>query len=511
MRYRDIVRLRRLPVLALAVAMTVALVLPAAPAGAADALEPVACPPTGGLPEGTSISCMLLSVPENRAAPNGKTIKLAVDVVRPANPAPDPVLLVAGGPGEGLGRILPALVGRGGLLVPLLADRAWIILDQRGTGNSQPALDCPEVTDLSVPEQLTPISDDDPTPGRVAAMRACRDRLLGEGVDLGAYNTVESAADIADLRAALGLPSYNLYAESYGTRLALAVVRDHPEAVRSVVLDATYPLQAELNQDVGANYSRALNLVFDRCAADPDCAAAYPDLRTTFDDLIAAANDDPTVIQITNYRSGEPVGVAVDGKLLTALFFNMLYTPTGIRALPAIISLFAQGHFDVLSLALSLSTAANLPLSWGMHFAVQCSEDVAPPGAADDAQADVLPAIAGNFVVPDQDRQICADWPTSTQAGDSLGRTPPSSPIPSLVLAGAFDPIVPPSYGQLAAQSLSKSTFVEFPGVGHTALLTGGSCSLRIVQAFLRQPDQKPATACAASVQLQFLTSPPDD
>ena len=228
-------------------------------------------------------------------------------------------------------------------------------------------------------------------------------------------------------------------------------------------------------------------------------------MHATFDDLIARANQNPAIISITNYQSGDPVGVAVDGKLLTALFFNILYTPSGIRALPAIISLFAQGHFEILSLALSLSTAANLPLSWGMHFAVQCGEDVDQAQQADPPAADVLPEIADNFVIPDQDRQICSDWPTRTTA--VLGRTPPHSAVPTLVLAGSFDPIIPPAYGRLAAQSLSDSTFVEFPGVGHTALLSGGACSMRIVRAFLRTPDRAPDTSCAAGVQLHFLTS----
>src|SRR5262249_1944050 len=143
--------------------------------------------------------------------------------------------------------------------------------------------------------------------------------------------------------------------------LALAVLRDHPQGVRSLILDATFPLQAGLNADLTANYTRALNVVFERCAADSDCAAAYPDLRGTFEDLIAKSNADPTIIEITNFRSGDPIDVAVDGKLLTALFFNIMYEPSGISVLPAIIALFDAGHFEVLTQALSLSTTLTLP------------------------------------------------------------------------------------------------------------------------------------------------------
>ena len=62
--------------------------------------------------------------------------------------------------------------------------------------------------------------------------------------------------------------------------------------------------------------------------------------------------------------------------------FNIMYEPSGISALPALITLFDQGHFEILTQALSLATSVSLPVSYGMYFSVQCGEDV---GQANDA------------------------------------------------------------------------------------------------------------------------------
>jgi len=247
---------------------------------APQAFEPAPCPraTVREFEDERRLTCGFLSVLEDRTQPNGPRIKLNVVRVKAVSPRPaeDPVIMLAGGPGEGLGDLVPLLFGEDAPLEPLLADRDWIVLDQRGTGRSQPALDCPELTNLSAPEQLTRVSDEDPTSGRVVALRLCRERLAAAGVNLSAYNTVENAADVAALRTALGIKSFNLYAESYGTRLALAIVRDHPDGLRSLILDSTYPLQAGLNPVLATNYSRALNRVFDRCDADPGCSAGFP-------------------------------------------------------------------------------------------------------------------------------------------------------------------------------------------------------------------------------------------
>jgi pimeloyl-ACP methyl ester carboxylesterase len=111
------------------------------------------------------------------------------------------------------------------------------------------------------------------------AFSHCHDRLIAEGVDLSAYNSSTSAADVNDLRLVLGYNQLNLYAVSYGTRLALTILRDDPQAIRSAVLDSAYPLEVNLYTSLAANAERSFNVLFDRCAADSACNLSYPDLR----------------------------------------------------------------------------------------------------------------------------------------------------------------------------------------------------------------------------------------
>jgi len=182
-----------------------------------------------GFVEGEDIECGYLLVPENRAKPgNTPTIELAFAIVyAPTEDVqPDPIIYLAGGPGGNAVADVESW-----LEIPYLGDRDLILLDQRGTGYSLPSLNCPEV---EAGEEEVEAGEDNGT-------EACRDRLIDEGVDLQAYNSAENAADVADLRVALEYDEWNLYGISYGTRLALTVMRDHPEGVRSVIIDSVYP------------------------------------------------------------------------------------------------------------------------------------------------------------------------------------------------------------------------------------------------------------------------------
>jgi pimeloyl-ACP methyl ester carboxylesterase len=125
------------------------------------------------------------------------------------------------------------MLGRG--LDAVLAQRDLVLFDQRGTGYSQPRLDCPERSAVTPALLDGSLSAEQAQGAIVEAFRRCRERLLAQGIDLSAYNSAASAADLNDLRLALGYEKLNLYAVSYGTRLALTLMRDYPQAVRSAV------------------------------------------------------------------------------------------------------------------------------------------------------------------------------------------------------------------------------------------------------------------------------------
>src|SRR5690606_12963773 len=143
-----------------------------------------------------------------------------------------------------------------------LVNRDLIVFDQRGMGLSQPSLDCPEVA-AAVYTLLGQVQP--PEVRREAAEAAhttCYQRLTGAGIHLTQYNSAETAADINDLRLALGYDQVNLYGVSYGSRLALTAMRDYPHAVRSATLDSTVPLEVDMFATLHTHRARAFSLLF---------------------------------------------------------------------------------------------------------------------------------------------------------------------------------------------------------------------------------------------------------
>jgi pimeloyl-ACP methyl ester carboxylesterase len=184
------------------------------------------------------VQCGYLTVLENRAKPDGRRIRIFVmrAPAVSATPKPDPIVYLSGGPG-GAGSFEVAFMVKHGLN----ADREVIFVDQRGTHRADPLLACPEWEQFLFDSVSLPFAAESTTVADAAALKECHDRLVATGVDLAAYNSTENAVDIADLKAALGIDRWNVYGVSYGSRLALIVLRDHPQGIRSVVLDSVSP------------------------------------------------------------------------------------------------------------------------------------------------------------------------------------------------------------------------------------------------------------------------------
>ena len=455
--------------------------------------EPASC--RFPIPPGTSPECGDLVVPENRAHPQGAQVRLHVAIFHShaPNPAPDPLVHLSGGPG-GSALALSGYLLRTGM-DGVLQSRDLVIFDQRGTGYSQPALNCPErwaITPQLLDGSLSSAQESDRI---VDAFRRCKERLSAMGIDLSHYTSADSAADVEDLRRALGYEQINLHAVSYGTRLALTVLRDHPQSVRSVVLDSTLPLQVNLYTALAPNAARAFRVLFDHCAADPLCSQAYPDLEQTFYELVDQLNASPLTVRV---RAGGGVyPVQVDGDLLVDVLFTGLYNPVVIGQMPRMIAQVRRGDTTLLQdrLALYFDTSTAL----GLQMAVICSEEIpfSPPQEAFDLAQGTPPEIAGFFPESVQPLfKACRDWGGTP---DPRENQPVSSRVPALVLAGEYDPITPPAWGRLAAESLEHAYFYEFPGNGHWVTRSSG-CARSMMFAFLDHPDSPPDDGCIANI-----------
>lgn len=451
--------------------------------------------------QGKNVFCGNLVVPEDRANAHSPMIQVAVARFKTpsAHPAPDPIVFLQGGPG---GRIIEDVAGIiiGGKLdlTKQFGDHDVVLVDQRGTGYSHPSLQCNEVVNLQY------LTDQKFTAQQQAdmqneALKTCHARLASQGVNPGAYTTLSDAADIHDLIQTLGFAQVDLYGVSYGTRLALEIMRAYPQHVRSVILDSTVPAQSRLITSIPTSTSRVFKVLFDGCAADATCNAKYPQLGSVFYSLVTSLNAQPLTFTATDSNTNKDYTVLFTGNQLSSLLFTSFYASSAIPYLPAMIYQLKQGDTRLASLlfgALMFDTSVSV----GMYFSVECAEDItfASPHDVDVAAQAYPPQIRADSLVSLQGEITgCHLW--NVPQAPASEQQPIASAIPTLVLEDEYDPITPPSNGVLAAKTLSNSYQFLFPGIGHGAFLFN-DCPTNIGLAFYDNPVAKPDGSCITAM-----------
>jgi pimeloyl-ACP methyl ester carboxylesterase len=456
---------------------------------AAPTWEPAECKVS--VPAGSRVECGYLVVPEDRTQPDSRMIRLHAVVIRSPSedPEPDPLVFLAGGPGAS------ALAAAGhvrGILSGVLQERDFVVADQRGVGFSEPALDCPEYGEV-VPETYgADVSLEEAQERMFNAMRACRDRLTGEGVNLAAYTSATSAADVHDLMQALGYERYNLYGGSYGTRLALTIMRDYPDEIRSAVLDSVEPLQVDALEIRALGVQQALERVFEQCASSETCNQKHPDLAGTFFSLVERLEEEPLPVDVrgTTYQVGAD-------EFIEMIFMGM-YEPSGISGLPNLLDQAADGQTSWLAPQVEMVLLMYPRILWeGMAFSVLCAEEV-PFNSAEDAEeinTGVHPAIVRAVEADNLPWlvQVCEMW--GAAEADPVEDEPVQVDVPALILTGEFDPVVPVDLANATAEYLPKAQSFVIPGHTHD-VLSSSTCAREIMRQFLDAPEETPDTSC---------------
>lgn len=466
--------------------------------------EPSACPLP--VPEGERVECGYLFVREDRARSASSVIKLPIIILKSDSPqpAPDPVLRTLGGPGASSLRMIS-----GRRASPWLRERDMIIFEQRGTRYAEPALTCPEV-DAARSDSARRNLDERTTHAReVQAARACRARLARQGIDLAAYNSAASAADIEDLRRVLGYRQLNLYGVSYSARLMLTVMRDYPQGIRSVVLESTLPPQVNYDE-AGVDVAAAtLDLLFRQCAAERECAAAYPNLKERFYEVVRRANARPLNVTVKQANAQSQANAQADVTLrlkgddvIEWAMDELAAGGENVFKLPSEIYRLVGGDTGALaSYAESkLNPGGN---AWGMRYSVWCREEMPFQARRKiDAQSRRRDGLNG-FTIQGAMPAICDAW--GVPASPRVENAPVVSDVPTLLLAGEFDSYTPPAWARLAARTLKHSYVYELPGMGH-GVGFGSRCAREAAAAFFADPTRAPQVAClAAMTRPKFL------
>jgi len=440
------------------------------PAGAKPQLqlEPCRISDFDGLTS-TAARCGTLSMPEDPEDADGPRIALAIAVV-PAvatRAKPDPLVLIAGGPGQGAIQTFAPLLS---MFAGVRRERDLVLVDQRGTGGSH-RLDC------EIPDDA--LESGDIPPARLAALaQECLAKLPGRPQF---FTTSVAVRDLDAVRAALGYAQLNLYGGSYGTRVAQHYARRFPERTRSVVLDGVVPPTFALGPSIAIESQRALDGVFARCAADAACNARFPELPAQFARLDARLRQGPVPVTLADPVTGETRHVDVTRMHLLTMARMLVYSPGSASLLPLLVHEAATGgnYAPLAAQAEMVGDELESMFAMGMHNSVACAEDA--PRFAGAADRPALEATLMGTVMLDAMEAICAAWPRGPVDAD-FG-APLRSAVPALLLSGEFDPATPAAYGEEAAKGFTHGLHVVVPGQGHG--VTRLPCLQRIVRQFV--------------------------
>lgn len=419
---------------------------------------------------GESARCGWAEVPENRAAPDGRRIRIRVVVLASeSGESAEPLVMFPGGPGQAT----PTLMPLARQVYPRVLERRDVVfVGQRGSGESN-AMNCLE--DIA--------SDPSLLFGELWNREGIRDcyARTREFADPSHYTTADYVADVGEILDALDYGRVVLWGGSGGTRIAQAFIRENPERVTAAVLDGVTPIDYAMPLPFSRYAQRAWERVVADCAAQPDCAAAYPaldgDLRRLFERL--EAGPAPTAIDLAD-GSAATVRVQV-GDLAYALR-GVLHNAGAIPLLPAQVHRAAQtGDLSFFAQALYDRATALLGggvIAVGLHISSYCAEDV-PRLEGVDVDAETTGTFLGGYLVGEY-RSACDLWPV-TPAPPEWFRSFESQ-VPTLLVSGYYDPSTPDESAEAVRRSLPNSRHLVVRNLSHGA---GFTCARPVVEEFL--------------------------
>lgn len=382
-----------------------------------------------------AVVCGSVAVPENRGVAGGRSINLNVAVIRASSgeATAEPLVMLAGGPGQGATEIAPIVVPD---LEPLLETRDLVLIDQRGTGRSNP-LTCAAGFGLF-------------EPNRDAEVQRCLAELSARA-DVTQYTTDAAVDDLRDALAVLRYGRVNIIAGSYGTRAAFVFMRRYPELVRTAVLRAVAPPGFNIMTGGTRNAARQIEATIAACAADAACSRAYPNLREEFAAFEARVAKEPV-------RVGD---IVVTPLLLNQTLYVLLLNSATRQTLPFLLHSAANGNFErLVPVMKQVQTAVYGALPVGMYLSVVCSEDAPNVSAAEAEEMQHAFGGAGAAIL-----RVCNGWPRGRIAPELAERTPID--IPTLLVSGVADPATPEESGVEAMRILPRGTHVIASATAH--------------------------------------------
>jgi pimeloyl-ACP methyl ester carboxylesterase len=414
----------------------------------------------------------------------------------------DVVIYLSGGPGAGAEGYVDRFYDH-----RIRNHRDMYILEQRGIMNSGDF--CLKYS-MRKPEVQNTASLEESAAASLQAAEDCVRNAQAAGVDVSAYNSIENARDVRALRTALGIDKWNVWGISYGTILGQAYIKEDPEGILAVALDAIVPLDARGDTNswrVMQWYDRDLKKLDELCQANDDCADAFPNLGERVRDGARATMGNPIVVDVEEtelYPSGKAY---IMSDIAAFLPFAMFYEQSNYAVLPAVIHAWAdkleeRDETFFKALAIAPGGIGGGGFSQGMYNAIMCNDG--------DLEAMVVSFAADHEAFPVLSGAISVEGATERQAQSciDLGLTPRDqsqyamveTDIPTLLIEGDMDPITPPPLAHVIAPGFSNGTYVEFPYAGHGPSRSV-ECGGDLLNKFYDDPTAEPDLSCVDEME----------
>lgn len=390
-----------------------------------------------------------LDVPRRRDEPDGPRMRLRV-VRLPATGGDgnaSPVVYLAGGPGgSGVGT---ARGPRWPVFEQVQRETDVLLFDQRGTGLSEPPPPCPYIQRF---DDARPLDREVALAALSHTAARCIAHWRDEGVDLAAYTTAESAADLEDLRRALGVPRISLWGMSYGTHLALATLRLHGAGVERVVLIGVE----------GPDDTLKLPLAADVLLADlADIAReqGFEDVTGMTRRVLAKLRREPAQGRSLMHRGRQVTMGAYDAQLAIAVSLGRRSTQ---QMLPLALRDAEEGDYDLLA-TLVLAVREQLGEFRAMPLAMEVASGHSPDrrAMAETQANDSLFGDALNFPFP-----MIGDGLGLMDLGEAF-RAPLQSDVPALFVSGTLDGRTPPANAEALLSGFSDAVHLLVRGASH--------------------------------------------
>ncbi|MEO6347996.1 MAG: alpha/beta fold hydrolase [Aquaticitalea sp.] len=449
--------------------------------------------------DSNKISCYVIPVLKNSLKPSDEKFSLAVVVAPALNESKqEPLLYLHGGPGYAtLGNVPRYLESSSWKLIR--EKRSLIFFDYRGTGFSEPTL-CPDMEDALSLFSKNNASTEARQAYKMSLYKECASQLFSSGIDVSTFNSAQLAEDAESVRSALQIDSWNVYGVSFGTTVALNLLRNHGETINSMILDSPFPPNAPW-LDFVRPFETCFKVLEKKISDNPDGLSHFPSIRTDFTNAVKRLNKTPaSIIENEGWEANKYSGDDFAWSIWTAML-----NPKTIPFVPLAIREVGSGNDSILPKWIA---AFSGPDSFGRFSepqsnAILCYES--RPQTASDTKESLLMAYPdfSSFAI-DFEGELCDAWQprsASSQAFEAV-----TSKVPVLILAGEYDPVCPPLFAEITSKTLSKSTLIIVPSASHAAIHVD-DCIRNIANSFISNPKVTPQIECVNDrLKIEFVT-----